>query len=215
MYTENLNLKRALVMQSFAPLFLLLLIKYFDIRPYIRLICCLSKPLFNSRIKATCTVIKHIFTGSFFITLISLVWLIITVVIYFGFKGLQKGGFVSKGERIIIEDSYNDSGASFLVTYVLPLLTGDVESFRNLLSFLFILIMVIILLSKSNTFYQNPILLAMNYRTFSFRFRNPSSDIKYPNGAYIGITYKASINEEDIIKRKYISDGVFIVYNDK
>lgn len=96
----------------------------------------------------------------------------------------------------------------------MPLLTDDVESVRGLIVFLAMLIMVVLLLTRSNTFYQNPVLSAMKYRTFSFKFLNPSNDIAYPERTYIGITYKTSIAEEAVIKRKYISDGVFVVYND-
>lgn len=134
--------------------------------------------------------------------------------IAFGFNGIQKAGFKAAGEQIIIEETTNDSGATFLVTYVLPLLTDDVESFRGLIVFLTMLIMVIMLLSRSNTFYQNPVLAAMKYRTFSFKFLNPDSDIINPDRVYIGITNGTPIVEEAVIKRKYISDGVFVIYND-
>lgn len=39
MQTENLNLKKSLVMQSFAPLFLLLTIKHLDLNLYVNLFC--------------------------------------------------------------------------------------------------------------------------------------------------------------------------------
>lgn len=115
---------------------------------------------------------------------------------------------------MIIDKTTNDCGATFLVTYVLPLLTDDVSSFRGLIVFLIMIIMVIMLLSKSNTFYQNPVLAAMGYRTFSFEFSDPNRDIKYPGKIYIGITYGKQIKEEEVIKRKYISDDVFLIYND-
>lgn len=114
----------------------------------------------------------------------------------------------------MIEDSPNDSGATFLVTYVLPLLTDDVSSIRGLIVFLVLLLMVIALLINSNTFYQNPVLSAMKYRTFTFKFVNPASDINHSNRVYIGITHGVPIVEDAVIKRKYISDGVFLIYND-
>lgn len=77
-----------------------------------------------------------------------------------------------------------------------------------------LLSMVIILLINSNTFYQNLVLSAMKYRTFIFKFINPASDINHSNGTYVGITKGALIDENLIIKRKYISNGVFLIYND-
>lgn len=53
----------------------------------------------------------------------------------------------------------------------------------------------------------------MRYRTFSFKFLNPNRDIKYPDKIYIGITHGKQITEEAVIKRKYISDDVFVIYN--
>lgn len=211
---ENLNLKRCLVLQSFAPLFLLLFMKHLDISLYLKLVHRFWEVLVNTGISAFSIAVNHVSFGSFIISIISTIWLIITIVIALGFNGMQKAGFKSAGEQIIIKDSPNDSGATFLVTYVLPLLTDDVESVRGLIVFLTMLIMVVLLLTRSNTFYQNPVLSAMKYRTFSFKFLNPSNDIAYPERTYIGITYKTSIAEEAVIKRKYISDGVFVVYND-
>lgn len=211
---ENLNLKRCLVLQSFAPLFLLLLIKHLDIRLYWKLVRSFFGLLADTGIRAFGTAVNHIFFGSFVISVISTIWLIITVVIALGFQGMQKAGFKSAGEQITIEDLPGDNGAAFLVTYVLPLLTDEVENVRGLIVFLTMLIMMVFLLTRSNTFYQNPVLSAMKYRTFSFKFRNPANDIVYPERTYIGITYKTSIEENAVIKRKYISDGVFVVYND-
>lgn len=214
MDNENLNLKRCLVLQSFAPLFLLLFIKHIDVSLYCKLIHSFFEFLINNGIKSFSVAINHISFGSFIITIISSIWLLFTVAIALGFNGIQKAGFKSAGEQIIIEDSHNDSGATFLMTYVLPLLTDDVDSIRELIVFLMILIMVIFLLTQSNSFYQNPVLSALKYKTFSFKFLNPSNDIVYPERTYIGITYKTSIAEEAVIKRKYISDGVFVIYNE-
>lgn len=214
MDVENLNLKKCLVMQSFAPLFLLLFIKHFELSLYSKLVHRFFELLFNTGIRAFSVAINHVSFGGFVISIISTIWLIITIAIALGFTGMQKAGFRSTGEKIIIEDSPNDSGATFLVTYVLPLLTDDVESVRGLIVFLMMLIMIVLLLTRSNIFYQNPVLSAMKYRTFSFKFLNPSNDIAYPERTYIGITYKTSIAEDAVIKRKYISDGVFVVYND-
>jgi hypothetical protein len=54
----------------------------------------------------------------------------------------------------------------------------------------------------------------MKYRTFTFKFVNPESDIKHSNRVYVGITHGVPVAEDAVIKRKYISDGVFLIYND-
>lgn len=211
---ENLNLKKSLVIQSFAPLFLLLTIKHLDITTYIKLVIEFFRILKEQGLIAFNIAINHDLFGGFVVSLLGIVWIFSTIIIALGFNGIQKAGFKSAGEQVIIDNTTNDSGATFLVTYVLPLLTDDVSSFRGLVVFLTMLIMVIMLLSRSNTFYQNPVLAAMRYRTFSFKFLNSDSDIKYPDKIYIGITYGKPITEEAVIKRKYISDDVFVIYNE-
>ena len=54
----------------------------------------------------------------------------------------------------------------------------------------------------------------MKYRTFTFKFVNPASDINHSERIYVGITKGVPIEENAVIKRKYISGGVFLIYND-
>lgn len=214
MQKENLNLKRSFVFQSFAPLFLLLTIKHLNVSLYFSLFTKFIDTCAQTGIDAFRIAIHHSAFGGCIVSVIGMFWLIITIFIALGFNGMQNAGFKADGEKIVIENSQNDSGATFLVTYVLPLLTDDVDSIRGLIVFLTMLTMVIMLLTRSNMFYQNPVLAAMKYRTFSFKFSNPSNDIVQSQRVYIGITHGKSINEEVVIKRKYISDGVFMIYND-
>lgn len=214
MNIENLILKRSLVFQSFTPLFVLLAIKHIKIHTFWYLMVDFFKLFKSNELTTVALAVKNENFGSFIIFTISVMWILVTFIIAIGFRGMQKAGFKSAGEQILLEDSHNDSGATFLVTYVLPLLTDDVSSVRGLIVFLVLLTMVITLLINSNTFYQNPVLSAMKYRTFTFKFINPASDITHPNSIYVGITRGDFIEEEVIIKRKYISDGVFLVYND-
>lgn len=213
MQIENLNLKRCLVVQSFAPLFLLLTIKHMNFDLYLKLISKFSASITQNGVSTFSIAINHASFGGLIVSILGILWLIFALMTAFGFKGMQKAGFKAAGEQIIIEETTNDSGATFLVTYVLPLLTDDVGSLRGLIVFLTMLIMVILLLSRSNTFYQNPVLAAMKYRTFSFKFLNPDNDITNPDKIYIGITNGTPVAEEAVIKRKYISDGVFVIYN--
>lgn len=214
MNTENLILKRNLVLQSFAPLFILLTIKHIKLGIFWQLIVGFVKSLAEIGLAAVPMAIKNENFGSFVIFAISVIWLLATAIIAVGFRGMQKSGFKSAGEKILIEDYPSDSGATFFVTYVLPLLTDDVSSGRGLIVFLVLLSMVVVLLINSNTFYQNPVLSAMKYRTFMFKFVNPTADINNSNRIYVGITHGVPIVEDTVIKRKYISDGVFLIYND-
>lgn len=118
MKTENMNLKRCLVIQSFAPLFLLLAIKYTN-KDCLRLFIKFIDALKTMGIKAVLLAVNNASFGGFVVSIISILWLLITIMISLGFRGIQEAGFISAGEHIAIEDSSNDSGATFLVTYVL------------------------------------------------------------------------------------------------
>lgn len=214
MNTENLILKRSLMLQSFAPLFALLAIKYFSPAMFWHLTVSFVKLFLDKGMVAVPIAVANKNFGSFLIFMISLMWLLATFIVAIGFTGMQKSGFRSAGEKISIVGSPDAGDGIFLVTYILPLMINDVSSIRKLISFLLLLSTVIVVLIDSDTFYQNPVLSVMKYRTFTFKFVNPASDIKHSNRVYVGITHGAPIAEDAIIKRKYISDGVFLVYND-
>ena len=211
---ENLNVKRSLVLQSFSPLFFLILIKNINIFLFANLFAKFFMVGGQEGVRVVSIVLNHPQFGKFAISIISIIWLLATVIISLGFRGYHSSGFRSAGETITVTESPNDGGATFLVTYVLPLLTDNVNSARGLLVFITMLIMVIMLLTRSNMFYQNPILCTMKYRTFTFVFNNPSSDIRDKKKTYVGITQGVPIIHEELIKRKYIADGVFFIYND-
>lgn len=211
---NNLRIKRSLIIQSFAPLFLLLTIKYCNYDLYKVLVS-----QFISEIKCDfiSTIIKTIFHpmfGSLFVFALGGTWIIVAIFIALGFRGIQKNGFKSKGEKILLADTENEGSAIFLVTYVLPLLTDDINSLQKLIVFLLMLGMIILLLINSKAFYHNPILVALKYKTYSFRFINPDSDIKDAEAVYICITHGNGISPKLPIKRKHIADGVFLIYND-
>lgn len=214
MNTENLVLKRSLMLQSFAPLFALLAIKYFNPAMFWHLTVSFVKLFSDKGMVAVPIAVANKNFGSFLIFMISLMWLLATFIIAIGFTGMQKSGFRSAGEKISIVGSPDNGNDIFLVNYILPLMINDVSSVRKLISFLLLLSTVIVVLIDSDTFYQNPVLSVMKYRTFTFKFVNPASDIKHSNRVYVGITHGAPIAEDAVIKRKYISDGVFLVYND-
>lgn len=211
---SNLRIKRSLIIQSFAPLFLLLMIKHWNLCLYVTLIkkflCEITQSIYSALDKT----IHHAEFGNFFVFTLGVVWVVIAISIALGFRGIHSSGFTSAGEKIIVADTETEGSAVFLVTYVLPLFTDDVSTWNRLIVFLLMLIMVIVLLNNSKNFYQNPILTILKYKTYSFKFLNPETDIENPESEYICITRGKGISEEATIKRKYIADGVFLIYND-
>lgn len=207
---EDKKLKRFLVLQSFCPLFLLILIQHighFDL--ILRFFSCFlhgDRSVFGKMMRSPAL-------GDVVLSILSIIWLISTAVVAIGFRNLQNSNFASHGETITIESERKDSGATFLVTFILPLLKDDVSTFRGFIFFSILLMMVIYLLIRSDLFYQNPVLVVLSYKTYEFRFDNPYTDVE-ENKTYIGMTRGALPVNGVTIKRKYIADYVFLVYND-
>ena len=151
MEKENIRVKRSLVIQSFAPLFLLLTIKHLDSDLYRGLICKFFYEIKESGLCIVLKAIHHQAFGGLFVSALGIAWLLTTIFIALGFKGMQSSGFISAGEQIIIANTETEGSAIFLVTYVLPLLTDDVSTFRGLVVFVLMLVMVIALLINSKT----------------------------------------------------------------
>lgn len=211
---ENPALKKSLVLQSFAPLFFLLLIKH----AYLRMPMLIVKfftVLRSDGLQAIKFAIDHPLLWDLVIVSISLCWLFLTALVVFGFKGIQSSGFISNGENVVVSEEKRDVGISFLVSFVLPLLVDEVMCIRDFFFFSTMLVLVLCLLIRSNLFYQNPILTLLGYRVCSFKVIDPAADLlPYEGKEFIGITYGKPITDQAPIKRKYIADDVFLIYND-
>ena len=58
-----------------------------------------------------------------------------------------------------------------------------------------------------------PVLVALRYKTYEFQFVTPYQDVQ-ENKTYIGLSKGGLPFDGAAIKRKYIADGVFLIYND-
>lgn len=209
---ENKRLKRDLVLQSFAPLFLILCVKHAHCY-WIYLEPLLAK-IKEKDWKVFFNVIHHAVFGELIVFLISFIWIIWATLVYFGFVGIFTNKFDYRGEGVCITNDKCDSGATFLVSFVLPLMVDDVCTLRGFIIFALLLLIMIKLLINSNLFYQNPVLTVLGYKVFEFQFTDPYKDITNPEKTYIGITKGKMIEEQATIKRKYIADNVFIIFNE-
>lgn len=210
MLKEDKKLKLFLVLQSFCPLFLLIFIKYVGNGD---LIIRFFAGFFRCDWSVIGKAWKSSSLGSVVITALCVAWFLITAIVALGFKKLQSGGYDHNGEMIVIGSEKKDSGVTFLVTFILPLLVEDVSTLREFTFFIVLLAMVILLLMRSDLFYQNPVLVALKYKTYEFQFVNPYKDVR-ENKTYIGLSKGDIPSDKEIIKRKYIADDVFLIYND-
>ena len=210
MLKEDKKLKLLLVLQSFCPLFLLIFIKYVGngelVFRFFAGLCHCDWSVIGKACKSSSL-------GNVVITALCVAWFLITAIVALGFKKLQSGGYDHNGEMIVIGSEKKDSGVTFLVTFILPLLVEDVSTLREFTFFIVLLAMVILLLMRSDLFYQNPVLVALKYKTYEFQFVNPYKDVR-ENKTYIGLSKGDIPSDKEIIKRKYIADDVFLIYND-
>lgn len=208
---ESRSIKIALVLQSFAPLFLLLTIKFFDGCVFVTLVCKAVAEWNQGWWDVVCKAVCHPSFGAFLVSALGIIWIIMTVVCVFRLKKLFTDGFQSHGETVQQPALQSERSLEFLMSYVLPLLTDDINTIGSWISFLLMLVLIIALLIKSRLFYLNPILTLLNYKVYSFTFKNPYGDIQDPAGEYIGISLKEDLHEGDMIRRKHIADNVYLI----
>ena len=209
--TDNLSMKRALIMQSFAPLFLILLIKYFDCK-----LLHLCRAFFMEILKepetALIKLIHHPLLITVVLEVLCFLWIIYSINSVRYFKKSQRSNFVSVGESLIDIEKIQDSGVTFFMTYVLPMAMDDLDTLRGFSVFVLLMAMLFALMWKTNLYYQNPVLTILGYEIFSFEFETTQL-AEYKEKECIGIT-RGKVEEGNNIKRQIISDNVFLIYED-
>lgn len=208
MRSENLKLKRQLIIQSFLPLFVLLFIKYFEIGILVE-VKNIVIHIFGGKEGILREIQGCLFSWTFVISLFLVICIIDGLIAIWQFKDMQNSGYEEKGEKIHIEEELTDSSAIFFVTYVVPLLFQDVKSLRDFLVFTGIIALLGILLWRTNLYYQNPVLTILGYRTYKAKVEGAGIS---ENEERIMIANKM-LDPSKIIRCKYISDDVFLVYN--
>lgn len=208
----NLHLKRGLITQSLSPVFVLLIIRHSHC-DYLYLIGRCLSCVAASPVETIMKVLLHPRFGELLVVIGGLILAGVSFISIPAFRAIQDAGFESRGERIIVIEEQKDAGASFLMTFVLPLLIDELSSPQYWFSYIIVIVFVFIILNKSNLYYQSSVLSLLNYKVFKFQVLNPTDDFK-ENKAYIGITRKNMITEDAAIMWKYIADDVFLVYNE-
>ena len=211
---DNLNLKRGLITQALSPAFVLLGIRHMHSNYYALILKFfdLAKSDFIDSINIT---IAHPEFGELLIIIIGIGWILTSILSVPAFGVSQDFGFESNGERVIILEEKKDAAASFLMSFILPLLIDDLSSPQFWISYLLVIIIVYAVLYRSNLYYQSPVLALLGYKVFAFEVINPyeQSGMK-KNRKYIGLTRGKMVSEGRAILWKHIADNVFLVYNE-
>ena len=103
--TDNPAMKRALIMQSFAPLFLILLIKYFDLKLF-HLCKKFSDIILNNPIYALTKAVNHSAFVTLILELFCLLWLIYSIYSVRKFENRNGPILLVKANHLLILKKY-------------------------------------------------------------------------------------------------------------
>ena len=209
---DNLHLKRGLTTQSLSPVFALLIIRHVHLDyPHLidRFFSCVVKSPIETIMKA----LTHPRFGELLVIVGGIIWIVASLISIPAFKATQDAGFESRGEMVIAVEEQKDAAASFLMTFILPLLIDELSSPQYWFSYIFVIAVVYAVLYQSNLYYQSPVLAFLGYKVFKFKVLNPYDGLE-EDKEYIGITKKNMITEDAAIMWKHIADDVFLVYNE-
>ena len=137
------------------------------------------------------------------IPIICLVFIILGFIFFFKFRYIIKG---SKSLPVKIQkmDNLNWEHLTFLVTYVIPLLSFDLDfdlaKNRNGLMFFLVLLVIGLIYVKTNMFYNNPTLAILGYHIYK---------VDTENKKHIVLISKDTLVEENWIEYKHSSDNIY------
>lgn len=140
---------------------------------------------------------------------ISIIIVVLGFIFYFRFKYIVSGN-KSLPEKVTNIENINWEHLTFLVTYVIPLLSFDLDfnldEDRNSLMFFLVLIIIGLIYVKTNMFYTNPTLAILGYHIYKI------STTKRNNVIFIS---RDVISENDWIEHKLLSDNIYIANKSK
>ena len=103
MEQQNSKLKFKLVIQSFVPLFLLILIKYFDYHA-ITSVTLFIKKLLHGDFGIFLRMWTNQYFGVLWVSLFSILWIISGMISLWQFKDVHFSGFVDAGDKVATEN---------------------------------------------------------------------------------------------------------------
>lgn len=137
---------------------------------------------------------------------ICLLWIVVSIGIFVKFVWFQEydvtGGYTVQD---VLEEK--DAGLNFFLALILPLFVNDITTWNGLIVMILLLALIVCLLDKTNLYYQNPVLIVLNYKVYQLSFVDND---KLENGTYIAIT-RGQVRNSDRLNYKVIEDNVLVV----
>ena len=147
---ENLKLKRQLIVQSFLPLYVIFLIKYFDKDALILVVRFIQA---IKRIGLPATIWKALWHQCFltyFVEAICIYLIIYSLMGLLHFSDVQNTKYRSQADSVKDCAEISDSGLTFFMSFVLPMILDDINKPQGFLIFIIVMALLFILMWKTN-----------------------------------------------------------------
>lgn len=140
------------------------------------------------------------------VILFCLIWIVLAISYFISFGAFKwndkKAGYVIKDQAENKEASLN-----FFLTIVIPLLIDDVAEIQGALTFICIVLLICLLLYKTNLFYANPVLALLGYHVYEFSFVQNS---EFGEKKCIGLCQGTLKNSRSIEYKQITEDVLYI-----
>ena len=183
--TEDKTMKLKLCIQSFCPLYVLLLL--FNINKWNGNAEFLSTEFFQ--------VNWYIFAAK----CILLILVALSIIFYFSFNSWSKYGQETHTKTTHTKN-INAESLLFFVTFIIPIYFANFTVWQELLCCFVTLLIMMVLITKTTLYYQNPILTLLNYNLYSATIADKS----------IIIISKGKLKDSATIQKKQISENVYV-----
>jgi len=160
--------------------------------PMFLVVLILNLRMYENCYNYVCTLISGI------LLLIAIAYSII-IFIKFKYYSTISGDLPSE---IMNADEEKGASLSFFLTYVLPISIYNLNDLQNILAFLVVVVIMFLLMSKTNLYYANPILNLCGYKVYHIKFRN--------NEEILTVLTLNDFSAGKFVSLKEIENGVFI-----
>ena len=134
------------------------------------------------------------------------IWVVLSLVFLLSL-GVFKYADKKTGYTVVNTLQQEKVGLDFFLTLIVPLVVDDANTLQGALALLFVVTITMFLLSQTNLFYANPILIFLGYRVYEFEFE---SNKDFKGQRVIGLVH-GTLKDEESVEYKSINDKVLYV----
>ena len=141
-----------------------------------------------------------------FVILFCLIWIVLAIAYFISF-GAFKWNDKKAGYEIKDQVENKEASLNFFLTIVIPLLIDDVAEIQGALTFVCIVLLICLLLYRTNLFYANPVLALLGYHIYEFSF---ARNLEFGEKKCIGLC-QGTLKDSRSIEYKQITEDVFYI----